>query len=227
MEEVVQFSHSVVSDPATPWTAARQASLSITSSRSLLKFMSIESVMHPVISSSVVPFCLQFFPASESFPMSRSLHQVAKVLEIQLQHQSFQWIFRTDFLYDWLVEFPRCPRDSQVSSPTPQFKSINSLVLNFFMVQLSCSYMTAGKIITLTKQTFFSKVTSLLNMLSRLIIAFLPRSKHLLISWLQSPSSVILEPKKTNSHYFHCFPIYLPWSHGTRCRDLSFLNVEF
>ena len=60
-----------------------------------------------------------------------SSHQVAKVLELQLQHQSFQWIFRTDFLYDWLVGSPYSPRDSQESSPTPQFKSINSSVLSF------------------------------------------------------------------------------------------------
>ena len=65
------------------------------------------------------------------------------------------------------------------------------------------------------------------NMLPRLVIAFLPRSKHLLISWLQSPSAVVLEPKKIVSHCLHCFPIYVPWSDGTRCQDLSFLNVEF
>ena len=62
---------------------------------------------------------------------------------------------------------------------------------------------------------------------SRLVIAFLPTCKHLLISWLQSPSAVILEPKKIVSHCFHCFPIYLPWSDETRCHVLSFLNVEF
>ena len=65
---------------------------------------------------------------------------------------------------------------------------------------------------------------SAINMLSRLVIAFLPRSKPLLISWLQSPSAMILEPQKIVCHYFHCFPIYLPWSDGTRCHDLSFLN---
>ena len=75
---------------------------------------------------------------------------------------------------------------------------------------------------------FFRKVMPLLfNMLSRLAIAFLPRSKHLLISWLQSPSAVILEPKKMKSASFHCFPIYFPWSDGTGCQDLSFLNTEF
>ena len=96
-----------------------------------------------------------------------------------------------------------------------------------FMVQLSHPYMTTGKTIALTGQTFVGKVMSLLfNMLSRLVIAFLPRSKHLLISWLQSPSAVILEPKKIKSVSFHCFPICLPWNDGTRCHDLSFLNVE-
>ena len=81
----------------------------------------------------------------------------------------------------------------------------------FFMVQLSHPYMTTEKNIALTRQTFVGKIMSLLfNMLSRLVIAFLPRSKRLLISWWQSPSTVILEPPKIVSHRFHCFPIYLP-----------------
>ena len=81
----------------------------------------------------------------------------------------------------------------------------------FFIVQLSHPYMTTGKTIALIRQTFVGKVTSLLfNMLSKLVIAFLPRSKCLLISWLQSPSAVILEPKNVVCHCFHCFPIYLP-----------------
>ena len=98
-----------------------------------------------------------------------------------------------------------------------------------FIVQLSHPYMTIGTTIALTRRTFVGKVMSLLlNMLSRLVITFLPRSKRLLISWLQSPSAVILEPPKNKVwHCFHCFPIYLPWSDGTGCCDLSFLNVEF
>ena len=81
----------------------------------------------------------------------------------------------------------------------------------FFMVQLSHPYMTTGKTIALTRWTFVDKVMSLLlNMMSRLVITFLPRSKCLLISWLQSPSAVILEPRKIVSLCFHCFPIYLP-----------------
>ena len=79
----------------------------------------------------------------------------------------------------------------------------------FFTVQLSHPYMTTGKAIALTRWTFVGKVMSLLfNILSRLVITFFPRSKHLLISWLQSPSAVILEPKKIVRHCFHCFPIY-------------------
>ena len=81
----------------------------------------------------------------------------------------------------------------------------------FFIVQLSHPYMTTGKTITLTRWTFVGKVMSLLfNMLSRLDIALFPRSKHLLISWLQSPSAMILEPQKCHCHCFHCFPVYLP-----------------
>ena len=83
--------------------------------------------------------------------------------------------------------------------------------LAFFMVQLSYPYMTTGKTIALTRQNFVGKVTSLLfNMLSRFVITFLPRSKRLLISWLQSPSALILEPRKIKLANFHCFSIYLP-----------------
>ena len=98
----------------------------------------------------------------------------------------------------------------------------------FFIAQLSHLYMTTGKTIALTRWTFVGKVMSLLfNMLSRLVITFLPRSKFLLISWLKSLSAVILEPPKNKGcHCLHCFPIYLPRSDGTGCHDLSFLNVE-
>ena len=117
---------------ATAWTVAHQASLSITNSQSLLKHMSIESVMpsHPLSSPSLPAF-------------SPSQHQVfsnKSVLRIRLPKywsfrfrisQSFQWIFRTDFLYDGLVGSPCSPRDSQESSPTLQFESNNSSVLSF------------------------------------------------------------------------------------------------
>ena len=100
----------------------------------------------------------------------------------------------------------------------------------YFIVYLSHPYMTTGKTIALTRQTFVGKViTVIFNMLSRLVIIFLLRSKCLLISWLQSSSAVILEapaPPNKVCHCLHCFPIYLPWSDGTRCHDLSFLNAE-
>ena len=96
----------------------------------------------------------------------------------------------------------------------------------FFTVQFSHPYMT-GKTIALTRLTFVGKVMSLLfNMLSRLVVAFLPRSKCLLISWLQSPSAVILEPPKIKSHCFLCFPIYLTRSDGIRCHELSFCEIK-
>ena len=97
------------------------------------------------------------------------------------------------------------------------------------MVQLSHPYMTDGKTIALTRWTFVGKVMSVLfNMLSRVVIAFLPRSKHLLISWLQSPPAVILEHKKIKSLTVSSFfPFYLLRSDGSRCHDLHFLNVEF
>ena len=142
---------------ATPWTAARQASLSITNSWSLLKVMSIELVMPP----NHLILCRPLLLLPSIFSSIRGLlqwiissHQVAKALEFQLQQQSFQWIFRTDFLYDGLVGYPCNARDSQESSPTPQFKSISSLALSFFMVQLLHPYMPTGKTIVLTTQTF-------------------------------------------------------------------------
>ena len=99
----------------------------------------------------------------------------------------------------------------------------------FFIAKLSHPYMTTGKTIALTRWTFVGKVTSLLlNMLSRLVITFLTRCKRLLISWLQSPSAVILELKKNKvSHCFHWFPTYLPWSDGTRSMILVFWMLSF
>ena len=98
----------------------------------------------------------------------------------------------------------------------------------FFTVQLSYPYMTTVKTIALTRWTFVTKEMSLLfNMLSRLVIAFLPRSTPLLISWLQSPSAAILEPQKIKPVTISSFSIYLPWSDGTGCHDLSFLNFEY
>ena len=145
---------------------------------------------------------LSIFPSFKVFSNeSVFLHQVAKVLELQLQHQSFQWTPRTD-----LLAVPGTLKSLL------QHHSSKASILHcsaFSMVQLSHPYMTTEKTIALTRWTFAGKVMSLLfNMLSRLVITFLPRSKHQVC------------------HCFHCFPICLPWSDGTRCHYLSFLNVE-
>ena len=115
----------------TPQTAAHQASLSITISWNLLKLMSIKLVIpsNHLLLSSTSPSAFDLF--QDLFQWVDYLHQVAKVLELQLQHQYFQCLFRITFLYDWLVWSPCCLRDSQESSPEPQFKSINSSALSF------------------------------------------------------------------------------------------------
>ena len=142
------------------------------------------------------------------------MHQVAKVLEFQLQHQS---LFRTayseliSYRMDWL---DLLAVQGTLKSLLQHHSSKASILRGsaFFIVQLSHPYMTTGKTIALTRWTFVGKVMSLLfNMVSRLVITFLPKSKCLLISWLQSPSAVILEPPKNKvSHCFHCFLIYFP-----------------
>ena len=158
---------------------------------------------HPTISSSVVPFssCLRSFLASGALPMSRlfasggqsiGASALASVLPMNIQG----WF---PLGLTGLLSF--CLRDSQEASPIPQFKSINSLMLSLFMVQLSHPYMTTGKTIHRFDYTdlCWQSDASAFNMLSRCVIAFLPGSKHLLISWLQSQSAVILEPKKRKS----------------------------
>ena len=116
-----------------PWTAAHQASLSINNSQSPPKPVYwVSDAIQPSHSlSSHSPPAFNLSQHQGLFQLVSSLHQVAQVLQLQLQHQSFQWIFRTDFLYEWLVWFPCSPRDSQESSLTPQFQSINSLVFSF------------------------------------------------------------------------------------------------
>ena len=186
---------------------------------------------HPTISSSVVPFSshLQSFPASGSFQLSQffasggqsnGVSASPSVLPMNIQDWSpLGWT-------GWLSL--QCKGLLRVFSSTIVQKHQFFGTPVFFMVQLSRPYMTTRKTKALTRQTFVGKVMSLLfNMPSRFVIAFLPRSKRLLISWLQSPSAVILEPpQKIVCNCFHRFPIYFPWSDGARCHDLSFLNVE-
>ena len=153
---------------------------------------------HPLSSPSPPVFNLSQHQGL--FQWVSSLHQVAKILEFQLQHQAFQWIFRTDFFrMDWL---DLLAVQGTLKSLLQHHSSKASILQcsAFFMVQLSHPYMTTGKTIALTTWTSVGKVTFLLfNMLSRFVIAFVPRSKRLLISWLRSPSAVILEPKNIKS----------------------------
>ena len=191
-----------------------QASLSITNSRCLPKLMSIESVMpsshlilcHPLL---LLP---QSLPASGSFPMSQLSHEVAKVLEFQLHiSPSKEHPGLISFRMDWL---DLLAVQGTLKSLLQNHSSKASILRRsaFFTVQLSHPYMTTGKTIALTRRTFVGKVMSLLfNMLSRLIIIFLPRSKRLLISWLQSPSAVIFKEvlENVDKRICHDFNIFL------------------
>ena len=130
---------------------------------------------HPLSSPSPPAFDLS--QHQSLFQWVSSSYQVDRVLEFQLQHQSFQWTPRTDLLYTGLVGSPCSPRDSQESSPTSQFKTINSSALSFLYSPTLNPYMTIGKTIALIRWTLVDKIMSLLfNMLSRLVIAFLPRA---------------------------------------------------
>ena len=125
----------------------------------------------------------------------------------------------------WIDWFACSPRVSQEASPTPQFKNINSSMLNLHKEAL-ISIHDYWKTIAFTRQTFVCKAMCLLfNMLSRLVITFLTRSKHLLISWWQSPPAVIFGAQENKvCHRFYCVPIYLPWSDETGCHDLKFFQ---
>ena len=155
---------------------------------------------HPIIASSVIPFssCLQSFQALGSFQVSQFFASGGQSIGVSASASflPIEYSGLISFRMDWL---DLLAIQGMLKSFLQHHSSKASILqcADFFMVQLSHPYMTTGKTVPLTKQTFVSKVMSaLFNTLSRLVIAFLPRSKHLLISWLQSPSAVILEPKK-------------------------------
>ena len=190
----VQFSHTVVSSSLWPHglQLTRPPYPSPTPGGSLNSCPS-SPWWHLTDSSSIVPFSsgLQSCPASGSFQMSQffasggqSIGVSASALVLLMNIQDWFPLGLTDWIYLHSKGLSRV-----FSNPTVQ--NINSLVLSFFIVQLSHPYMTIGKTIALTRRTFVGKVMSLLfNMRSRLVINFLPRSKHLLIWWLQSPSAM-------------------------------------
>ena len=196
----------------TPWTAACQDSLSITKTRNLLKLMSIESVMpsnHLILCRPPLPPSI--FPNVKVFFSESALHFRWP------KYWSFSFSISPSNEYSGLISFRMDWLDllavqGNLKSLLQCHSSKASILWwsAFFIVQLSHPYMTTGKTIALTRWTFVGKVMSLLfNMLSRLVITFLPRSKHLFISWLQSPSAVILDPPKIVCHCLHCFPMYL------------------
>ena len=213
----------------TTWTAACQASLSITNSRSLLKLMSIESVMP----SNHLILCRPLILPPSIF-LSISVFSNKSVLCIRWpKYWSFSFSISPSNEYSGLISFRMDWLDLLAIEGAPksllQHHRSKALILwpsAFFMVQLSHPCLTIGKTIALTRWTL-GQMSLLSNMLSRMAIAFLPRSKRFLILCLQSSSAVILEPPKIVCHCFYCFPIYWSWSDGSGCHDLHFLNVEF
>ena len=194
-------------------------SLSIINSQSLLKLMSIELV----IPSNHLIFCHPLL--LPSIFSSIRVFSNESVLHIRWsKYWSFSFSINPFNEYAGLISFWMDWSDSLAVQGTlrsllQHHSSKPSIIQHsaFFIVQLSCSYMTTGKIIALTRRTFAGKGMSLLlNMLSRLVITFLPRSKRLLILRLQSPSAVIFGAQENKvCHCFHCFPIYLLWCLGT------------
>ena len=199
---------------ATPWTAAHQASLSITNSRSLQKLMSIESLMP---SNHLIFCCPLLLPSI--FPSIRVFWNESALRIRWPKYWSFSFNISPSNEYSGLISFRIDWLDLLVVQGTLKslfrHHSSKASILKcsaFFTLQLSHPYVTTGKTIALSRRTFVGKVMSLLfNMLSRLVITFLPRSKCLLISWLKSPSAVIWGPKKIQSVTVSIFfPIYLP-----------------
>ena len=186
-----------------PMDWARQASVSITNSWSLLKFMSIELVMPSKHLSLCHPFLLppSIFPSIRVFSNESVLHiRRPKYWSLNFNiSPSYEYSELISFRMDW---FDLLAVQETFKSLLQHHSSKASILqcLTFFIVQLSHPYTITGKTIALTRWTFAGKVIySALNMLSRLVITFLPRSKGLLISWLQSPSAVILEPPQIKS----------------------------
>ena len=229
---VCMLSCSVVSESLWPrWLEGiPRLPLSFTVFWSSLKLMSVSWWRYPTISSSFAPFssCPQSFPASWSFPVSQLFTSGGQSIGVSASAAVLPMSIQDWFPLGWTGLISMLSKGVSSLLQHPNSKASVLRHSAFFMVQLSHPYMTNGKTIALTRLIFVGKVMSLLfNTLSSFLIAFLPKGKSLVISWLQSPSAVILEPRKIICHCFHCFPIYLLWSDGIKCHDLSFLNVEF
>ena len=192
----------------TPWITAHQASLSITNSQSLPKLVSIESVMP----SSHLIVCRPLFLLPPISPSIRVFSNESTLRMRCPKYWSFSFNISPSNEHPGLISSRMDWLDLLAVQGTLksllQYHSSKASVLQgsaFFTVQLSHPYMTTGKTIALTRWTFVGKVMSLLlNMLSRLVIIFLPRSKRLLISWLQSPSVVILVISSDFINFLNC-----------------------
>ena len=184
----------------TPWVSARQVSLSITNSQNLLKLMSIESVMP----SSHINLCCPLPLLPPIPPSVRVFSNESTLLMMWPNYWSFSFSISPSNEHPGLISFRMNWLDLLVVQGTHksllQHHSSKASIVRcsaFFTVQLSHPYMTPGKTIALTRLIFVGEVMSLpFNMLFRLVITFLPRSKRLLISWLKSPSAVIFSPPK-------------------------------
>ena len=194
------FSHSVMPAFCDPMDCRTPGFLSFTITQSLLKLMSIKSVMP----SNHLILCCPLFLLHSIFPSIRVFSNESVLLIRWPKYWSLSFSISPSKEYSRLISFRRDWLDlltvqGTLKSLLQHYSSKTSILRcsTFFIVQLSHSYMTTGKTIALTRWAFVGKVMSLLfNMLSRMLITSLPRSKHLLISWLQSPSAVILEPKR-------------------------------
>ena len=194
--------------------------------------MSIESV---IPSNHLILYCHPLLLLPSIFPSIKVFSNESVIHIRWSKYWSFSFSVGPSNGYSGLISFRIDLFDLLAVQGTPksllQHHSSKASILQrsaFFTVQLSHPYMTTGKTIALTRWKFISNILSLLfNVLSRFVILFLPRSKCLLISWLLSPSAMILEAPKIVSLCFQCFPLCSPWSDGTRRHDLCFLNVEF
>ena len=187
----------------TPWTTARQASMSITNFRSLPKLMSIELMM----SFNHLILCHPLLLSPSIFPSIRVFSNESTLRMRWPKYWSFSFSISPSNEYSGLISFRMDCLDLLAVQRTLksllQHHTLKASILQcsaFFIIQLLSAYVTTGKTITLPRLTFVGKIMSLLlKTLSEFIIGFLPRSKCLLISWLQSPSAVILEPKKSDT----------------------------
>ena len=192
------------------WTAAHQAPMSCNIPQILLKFMSFESL----VLSNYLILChlLLLFPPSGSFPMS--WHYASGGQSIGSSASASVLPMNIQGLFPWGLTSLISLLSKGLASVLQHYNSKASILQHsvFFMVQLSYQYMTTGKTIALTIWTFVSKMMSLLfTMLSRFVTAFLPRSKNLLISWLQSHDCSDSGTQENKVCYcFHFLPFYLP-----------------